>query len=66
MVYSKVLKYCEENNISVCAFEKKCGLANGTVNGWKNGSDPSLSSLTKIAQGTGTTVGSWVDIEEGD
>ena len=66
MVYSKVLRYCEENDISVAAFERKCGLTNGTVNGWKNGSDPSLSSLTKIAHATGTTVGSWVDIKEDD
>lgn len=65
MVYSKVLKYCKERDISVAAFEVKCGLANGTINGWKNGSDPSLRSLIKIAQATGTTLESWVDLTEG-
>ena len=64
MVYSKVLKYCKENNISVAAFERECDLTNGTVNGWKNGSDPSLSSLAKIVRTTGTTFESWIDVKE--
>lgn len=56
MVYQKILKYCKENNLSISAFEKKCGIGNGTISAWKDGSVPSLRTLEKIEKTTGITV----------
>lgn len=56
MIYKKIIKYCEENNLSIAAFEKKCDIGNGTVGKWEKGSKPSLDTLEKIAKVTGITV----------
>lgn len=62
MVYENVMKYCEKNGLSVLAFEKKCGLANATVAGWKkNNYDPSLSTLQKIVSATGIPIEKWLE-----
>ena len=61
MFYLKVVEYCEKNNISISAFEKKCGLTNGTVNGWKTkGSNPSFNSLEKIVKATKIPISKWI------
>lgn len=61
MFYSKVIEYCNKNNISVSAFEKKCGLTNGTVNGWKTkGSNPSFTTLQKIEKATKIPIQKWL------
>lgn len=61
MFYSKVIEYCIKNNLSTSAFEKKCGLSNGTVNGWKTkGSNPSLTTLQKIEKATKIPVHKWL------
>lgn len=59
MIYKKIIDYCSKNNLSVYAFEKKCGLSNGTVNGWKNGGNPSLETLQKIVSATGIPIEEW-------
>ena len=56
MIYQKVIKYCEENNISVSALEKKCGIGNGVIRKWRYGSKPSLDTLEKIEKVTGISV----------
>lgn len=62
MIYEKVMKYCEENDLSVLAFEKKCGLSNATVAGWKkNNHNPSLPTLQKIVAATGIPIEKWVE-----
>lgn len=66
MVYSKVIDYCVRNGMSVMAFEKKCGLTNGTVNGWKNGNNPSMASLGKIVKATEVPLEFWVDFKGDD
>ena len=60
MVYPKIIEYCNKNNLSVSAFEKKCGLANGTVSGWKNGGNPSLTTLIKIENATKVPLKQWI------
>ena len=53
MFYQNVVAYCEENNLSIHAFEKKCGLGNGVVGRWKdNNSLPALTTVQKIAEAT--------------
>lgn len=61
MLFDKVVSYCKANNMSIMAFEKKCGLANGVVGKWeKDKRNPSLASLTKIADATGIPVADWL------
>lgn len=62
MIYKKIIDYCRRNNLSVSAFEKKCGLSNGTVNGWKNGGNPSLETLQKIVSATGIPIEEWAKV----
>ena len=65
MVYEKIVAYCKENNMSIMAFEKKCGLANAVVGKWEDDKlKPSLSSLEKIANATGISIADW--LKEGD
>lgn len=53
MVLEKIEEYCTKNKLSVSAFEKKCGLSNGTIGNWKSGkNNPSLSAIRKIADAT--------------
>lgn len=56
MIYQKILKYCKDNNLSISTFEKKCGIGNGTISAWENGSEPSLRTLKKIEKTTGITL----------
>lgn len=61
MVYRNVTKYCEENDISLSAFEKKCGIGNGTVRLWENdNSKPTLSTLEKMERATGISISEWL------
>ena len=60
MIYKKIIEYCKKNNISISAFEKKCDIGNGTIGRWKDGSEPSLESLRKIAVVTNIPVKEWI------
>lgn len=61
MFYKKVIRYCNENKLSVMGFEIMCDLANGTVSKWKNGGNPSLTTLMKIANATHIPIKEWVE-----
>ena len=61
MFYKKVMDYCNENNLSVMAFEKKCGLTNGTVSKWKNGGNPSVETVNKIVTATEIPIEKWLE-----
>lgn len=64
MIYQNIASYCKRNNISISDFEKKCGIGNGVVGGWKNGkSTPNLKSLSKIANATGIPISEWLEKE---
>ena len=60
MIYKKIIEYCSKNNISLSAFEKKCGIGNGTISRWENESNPSIDSLEKIASVTGIPLSDWL------
>lgn len=65
MIYERVVAYCKEHNMTIMAFERLCDLANGTVGKWgSDGKNPSLSSLTKIAEATRIPIADWLK-EEG-
>jgi transcriptional regulator with XRE-family HTH domain len=62
VIYQKVIEYCQKNNLSVNAFEKMCGIGNGTVGRWKdNSSTPTLSTVKKIADSTKTSIKKWIE-----
>ena len=50
MVYENVKALCEKRNLSICALEKKAGIGNGTIAGWRDGSEPTLKSLRAVAK----------------
>ena len=57
----KVYEYCNKNGLSISAFEKKCGLANGLVMKCnKQNYDPSISTLQKIVSATGIPINEWL------
>ena len=64
MIYKKIMDYCNQNRLSVSAFEKKCGLANGTVGKWRDGGNPSLETLQKIVLTTGIPIEEWMKESE--
>ncbi len=55
LLKDNIQEYCKKQNLSISAFEKKCGLGNGTINGWKK-SSPRLDSIEKISITTGISV----------
>lgn len=61
-MYKKVIQYCKEKGMPISAFEKMCGLANGTVNGWKNhgGGNPRGETIKKISENTGISIEKWM------
>ena len=64
MIYNRIINYCNQNSLSVSAFEKKCGLANGTVGKWRDGGNPSLETLQKIVSATGVQISEWIKERE--
>ena len=64
MIYNRIINYCNQNSLSVSAFEKKCGLANGTVGKWRDGGNPSLETLQKIVSATGVSISEWIKESE--
>jgi len=57
MFYETIVEYCKKNNLSISAFEKKCGIANGIISSYKdNGSKPNLTTIEKISNATGMSV----------
>ncbi|MCI7739333.1 MAG: helix-turn-helix transcriptional regulator [Lachnospiraceae bacterium] len=56
-IYEKIVSYCKKNNLSIHAFEKMCGIGNGTVGRWEGDKfKPSLPTLSKISKATGISV----------
>ena len=65
MIYERVIEYCKQERITVCDFEKKCGIGNGTVGKWRDDkASPSIKTLNKISLYTGLPIGHWISYEE--
>ena len=61
MVYNKVVEYCNKKNLSIMAFEQKCGIGNGTVAKWKEKKyEPSVPTLQKIVKATQIPIEEWL------
>lgn len=55
LIYERIVKLCQEKNISVYRLEKEAGLGNATVRGWKD-SEPTAKNLKLVADVLGVTV----------
>lgn len=51
----KIRSWCKENNTSISALEKKCGLGNGTIGGWEK-SSPRIDTLLAVSKITGIEI----------
>ena len=51
----QIEKWCRENNSSVSALEKACGLGNATIRSWET-SMPRIDTLRKVARETGIPI----------
>ena len=53
-------RYCQEQNITIKEFERRCCISNSLVNKWRTGvAKPSLSTMAKIVKATGVELGEW-------
>lgn len=60
-IVDNILRYCEENQITVKEFERKCNLANSQVSKWRSGfAKPSLLTLDRIVRATGVELNEWL------
>ena len=50
ILYERIEKLCELNNISITRLEKECGFSNATIKKWKDTSIPGIDKAQKIAQ----------------
>jgi len=55
LIYDKIKKLCEEQDISIRQLEIRAGLANGVIRKW-NESEPMANTLNRVANVLGTTV----------
>ena len=55
LILEKIEQWCKENNTSIAALEKKCGLGNATIRGWGTNS-PRVDSLKKVSDVTGIPI----------
>lgn len=61
MVYEKVVRFCLKKKITICRFEKVCGLSNGSVSKWKEGkSSPTIATIEKMVRATGVPAIYWI------
>ena len=47
-----IKEWCGNNNVSIATLERECGIGNGVISAWKEGSIPTIASLSKIARYT--------------
>ena len=59
-----VNKYIESENINNREFEIRCGLANGSINGWRKRNDVRITTIQRIAEKTDTTLEYWISENE--
>jgi len=55
LIYENVVASCKKRGISIAALEKRAGLGNATIRGWKT-SSPNVSSVKRVADYLHCTV----------
>jgi transcriptional regulator with XRE-family HTH domain len=64
IMFDKIVKLCEENNISVLVLEEKLGFGKCTISKWKK-SSPTVNKLKKVADYFGVSVDYFLDDDMG-
>lgn len=54
MYYERVKALCDEADLTIMECEKRAGLANGTIGGWRS-SEPKITSLQAVASVLGVS-----------
>lgn len=54
-IYENVKALCDKKNISIMELEKKAGVGNGVVGGWRTAT-PNMKTLQKVADALGVSV----------
>lgn len=60
MIFEKIEAWCKENNTTIFALEKKCGLGNATIRGWET-CNPRIDKLQKVSEVTGIPIAELID-----
>ena len=61
-VVENIRAYCEENDMTISEFQRKCGLSPSIVFKWKSGAvKPTIRLLEKVAAHTGIPVSKWLE-----
>ena len=56
MIYDNVKRICDERGLSFHALELQAGISNGLIDDWKDGGNPKISTVMKIAQALKVSV----------
>ncbi len=60
MIYDKVKALCEEQGISIRECEKRAGLGNATIAGWKT-NEPKLWTINAVAKALGVPLSTFTE-----
>ncbi len=55
MLLDNIQKLCRKNGTTICAVERDCGIANGTIGKW-DARVPRVDTLKKVADHFGLTI----------
>lgn len=55
-IYDTIKDLCEDRGLTIFSLEQKAGIANGLIDNWKDGGNPKIGTLVKIAQALDVTV----------
>ena len=61
-MYEKILKFCDDMNISIAAFERLCGVKNGYVGKLKSAT-PGIRFVKRASQVMGVSIEELTDDE---
>lgn len=56
MIYENIRYYAKKRGISISELERQSGLARGHIGKWESKSEPTISTLQKVADVLGVTV----------
>ena len=55
VIYENIVEIAKNQKLSICALEKKAGLGDGTIGGWRK-SSPNVDSLSKVADALNVSI----------
>lgn len=49
IIYTRIKKLCEENNITISKLESELGLSNYSIGRWRNDVSPTIDKIARVA-----------------